>query len=208
MYSMNILIFGDSIARGLWDENGGWPHHLKKQVHGKTVEGEEYREVYNLGVSGETSFDLINRFEDELQRRASEDPVITVFQVGMNDSQVELGSGEHVASKEVFRGNIRELVSKASRYSKQTYFLGLTPVDEREVDPMPWKETHAYRNEDVKKYDNVMSSVVKRSSARYIPLFNQLNNDKWNEMLWDGVHPNTDGHRKIYKIIKDELRFI
>lgn len=205
---MNIMVFGDSIARGLWDEKGGWIQRLKKNVHGQTVEGEQYREVYNLGVSGNTSFDLINRFEEELKRRASEDPVTTIFQIGINDTQIENGTGKHVTSKEIFRGNIRELVSTADRLSQQSYFVGLTPVDESEVDPMPWKETHSYRNKDVKEYDNVVRSVVQRSSARYIHLFDRLNDGKWRDQLWDGVHPNTEGHQRIFDIVKDEMEFV
>lgn len=206
---MNILVFGDSIARGLWDaEEGGWTGRMRKEVHRGTVDEEYYREVYNLGVSGNTSFDLLNRFEEELKRRVSEDPANIIFQVGMNDTQVENSSGRHVTAKENFRGNIRELVSIADRLAQNTYFLGLTPVDESKVDPMQWKETHSYRNNDIQAYDNVLRSVVQRSSARYIHLFDRLHSQKWKDQLWDGVHPDTEGHQRIFEIMKDEIEFI
>jgi lysophospholipase L1-like esterase len=205
---MNILIFGDSIARGLWDENGGWPEKVKKSVHSGTVEEEYYREVYNLGVSGDTSFDLLNRFEEELKRRVSEDPAKVIFQVGLNDTQIENRSGKHVTPKETFRGNLRELVARSDRLAEQAYFLGLTPVDESKVDPIPWRETHSYRNQSIQKYDNVVRCVVQRSSARYIPLFGRLKDHNWSDQLWEGVHPNTDGHERIFEIVKDEIEFV
>jgi len=208
-YCMEVFIFGDSISRGNWGEEGGWAHKLKKEIHGRTVREKEYSEVYNLGVSGDTSYDLINRFEEEIQRRVSDEEVVTVFQIGMKDARIDRESGENETAKELFRGNIRELVSKADRYSKQSYFLGLTPVDGREVDPASWNDRYAYRNEDIKKYDNVIKSVVKRSSARYIPIFDQLHRQtEWKEMMWEGLHPDSDGHEKIYRIVEDEMRFI
>jgi lysophospholipase L1-like esterase len=82
-------------------------------------------------------------------------------------------------------------------------------VDGREVDPASWNDRYAYRNEDIKKYDNVIKSVVKRSSARYIPIFDQLHRQtEWKEMMWEGLHPDSDGHEKIYRIVEDEMRFI
>ncbi len=44
-----ILVFGDSIAWGLWDDGGAWAERLWDA---------RSRNVYNLGVDGETSDDV------------------------------------------------------------------------------------------------------------------------------------------------------
>lgn len=58
---MNILVFGDSIALGLWDENGGWVGRLTEFLIKRSIAAdlEENFEVYNLGISGDTTEGLL-----------------------------------------------------------------------------------------------------------------------------------------------------
>ncbi len=62
---MNVLVFGDSIAYGAWDEEGGWVERLKRYLHHRTTSYGEYHLVYNLAVSGETSRGILERLEGE-----------------------------------------------------------------------------------------------------------------------------------------------
>ena len=53
---VQILIFGDSIAWGAWDKEGGWVQRLRKLIDEKNLSDPEfYCLVYNLGVSGNKS---------------------------------------------------------------------------------------------------------------------------------------------------------
>lgn len=55
-----ICVFGDSITWGAWDiEKGGWVQRLRNFVESSS---EEYIEIYNLGVSGDNTEDLLEIF--------------------------------------------------------------------------------------------------------------------------------------------------
>ena len=72
---MVITVFGDSVAWGAFDEKkGGWVDRFK--LHHSDC-------VYNLGVSGDKSFDLLKRFQVECVARK---PNVIFFAVGINDS--------------------------------------------------------------------------------------------------------------------------
>ncbi|HVH14523.1 MAG TPA: SGNH/GDSL hydrolase family protein [Candidatus Angelobacter sp.] len=71
-----VLVFGDSIVMGLWDERGGWPERLWV---GRS------RVVYNLGVDGETSEDVTRRFYSEAESRGANKNSVIIFAVGIND---------------------------------------------------------------------------------------------------------------------------
>ena len=61
-----IYFFGDSITLGWRDESlGGWPVRLLRGLHaeGHAATG------YNLGIRGDTSTKIADRWEDEVRRR-------------------------------------------------------------------------------------------------------------------------------------------
>jgi len=62
---MSILVFGDSITWGTADfEHGGWVTRLFIEL------GRDFEiDVYNLGVSGDKTPDLLERFESESKSR-------------------------------------------------------------------------------------------------------------------------------------------
>ncbi|MBU6500990.1 MAG: hypothetical protein KGJ89_02590 [Patescibacteria group bacterium] len=75
---MNICIFGDSITWGASDtEKGGWVERLK------TYFGNKYEAIiYNLGIPGDTTIDLLKRVESECKSRK---PDLIIFSIGIND---------------------------------------------------------------------------------------------------------------------------
>lgn len=50
---------------GAWDEEGGWPDRLKRDLHRMTVESgqEKKAQLFNLGIGGATSQYLLDRNE-------------------------------------------------------------------------------------------------------------------------------------------------
>ena len=64
-----ILVFGASITYGAWDLEGGWVDRLKKYCHKFDLEDKFYYLVENLGISGQISKDILERFELETKAR-------------------------------------------------------------------------------------------------------------------------------------------
>jgi len=83
---VQILIFGDSITYGAWDKEGGWVRRLRKFLD------ENYEDylIYNLGISGNNTDDLIERFEFETKQRLKEnDETIIIFAIGVGLTPVD-----------------------------------------------------------------------------------------------------------------------
>jgi len=134
---MNILVFGDSIAAGHWDTEGGWRGFIARELHQRTVKSdvEEWFEVYNLGFGGDTSKDLKNRIKNEIEARDGEHPVKVIVQIGINDSKYNNIEEQNNISEKEFRENIEYIIENISGLVEETIFLGLTPVNEDIVDP-------------------------------------------------------------------------
>ena len=83
-----IFIFGDSIAYGAWDPEGGWVERLRQWVFG-TTRGEYNRGtfLYNLSIVGDTTAELLKRFPTELEARQPAPGALIVFAAGINDAQ-------------------------------------------------------------------------------------------------------------------------
>jgi lysophospholipase L1-like esterase len=81
---MEILCFGDSITFGEGDGKG-WTGRIKEWFEGT----DSKRRVYNLGIPGETSTDLIKRFDSECKARVNpneaSDNYIIFIAIGAND---------------------------------------------------------------------------------------------------------------------------
>jgi hypothetical protein len=65
-----IFLFGDSIAYGAWDPEGGWVERLRQWLFVTTRD--EYNLgtfLYNLSIVGDTTTDLLKRFTTEIEAR-------------------------------------------------------------------------------------------------------------------------------------------
>lgn len=203
----HILIFGDSITYGAWDKEGGWAERLKRFSHQKTLsEGKNNLLVYNLGVSGDTSEDILERFEFETKRRLDkEEENIVICSIGINDSQILNAENNPKISLKKHKENIQKLIILSQKFFKKAIFIGLTPVDELKVNPIPWKLTHSYKNELIKKFDNASKEICDKNEISFIEIFEKIIKEDYKNLLEDGLHPNSEGHKKIFEILKDSL---
>ena len=192
---MNILIFGDSITWGAYDpEQGGWATRLRNYFEAKDND----TDVYNLGVSGDTTADLLNRIEIEVKSR---EPDLIIFAIGINDAQfIHSTNGLHVSLDE-FQQNLAKLLSVAKKFTDKVVFVGLTKVDESKTTPIPWSTDKSYTNENIKRLDNAIEKFCEDNNLKFIQMENVVSNDD----LIDGLHPNTKGHIKIFNRMKSEL---
>ena len=189
-------MFGDSIVWGAGDpEGGGWVTRLRNWCENNL----EDVEVYNLGISADSTNELLRRFISESEARH---PDVIVFAIGINDSQY-IDSREHPRiTPEIFERNLEELIRQAGQFTRQIIFVGLTRVDELKTSPIPWRENTFYENEFVEQYDHAIKSVAEEHKLLYIDVSKNLAPDD----LADGLHPNSDGHKKLFEIMLRSLK--
>lgn len=206
---MHILIFGSSITWGAWDEAGGWAHRIKTLADKKTAKSNhncEYTTVYCLGVSGDTTEDLLQRFETEVKARLDENEKTTVLiEIGINDSQYIPAEKQHLVSKEKYNANLLLLSEITKSLGVDLIFVGLTPVDSR-ADPIPWKQSASYKLNFVKEYDSIIKEVCKKQNIPFIELLSKFDTKNYQNLLTDGLHPSTSGHKIIFEEVKNYLK--
>lgn len=202
---MRILVFGDSITQGMWDSKGGWvqrlsAHYFEQQMQDLDA---DVPVVFNLGVSADTTDELLQRFEPEAAARRRPDMAI-VFAIGTNDSRID--GDTPYATPERFAANLEELARQARRYSQHIFFVGLQPCDEVRTTPVSWKEV-TYTNERLQVFDAVLQLVSVKQRAAYVPVFEKFKQHQKTpaDLLMDGLHPNDTGHVVIYKQVKRAL---
>lgn len=195
----NILIFGDSITWGAVDTKGGWAQRVKNES-GENI-------VYILGISGDDSNGLLKRLEQEaLIRLDEENQTALIIAIGINDSQIELQNNTNKIPVEDFRKNLNEIIQRGKKIANQIIVLGISPVNESKVKPMPWKITHGYTNEQIKKYNKIIYETAKENDVDFIDVCNKFLKEDYKTLLFDGLHPNDKGHELIYFLVKDNLR--
>lgn len=206
-----VLVFGDSIAYGSYDNMGGWVNRLRLALDRRTRNDDTfYSTVYNLSIDGDTADTLAQRFQKEMQSRYSQsEKTIIVFAVGTNDAQYVHSQDSLRCPVDIFTENFQNLLSFAKGFTEQEniVFVGITPVDQARVDPIPWTVDYSYRNKDLETYNKIIQDVCLQNRIHFINLFKVLSDPsvKWNTMLEDGVHPNTRGHILIFQIVEDYL---
>ncbi len=201
MKDANILIFGDSITYGVYDEElGGFVNRLKLDLE---RDYKHYYNVYNLGVPGSNTNDLLNRFENECKARLDDTlKTIIIFFIGINDSSYKNG-GQNIKIGD-YKNNISMLINKAKMFSNKIMFLGLTNVDESKTTPVNWDNNLYYYNDSIRVYDDVLKETCEKENALYLDLSDAVTKGE----LSDGLHPNANGHKKIEKKIIKVLKEI
>ena len=83
---MLILVFGDSVTCGAWDNKCGWADRLKQYLFKKSDLGKKgYSMLYNLGIDGDTTAGVLERMENEIKSRRDRDPseeLVLIFEIG------------------------------------------------------------------------------------------------------------------------------
>ncbi len=208
---MHVVVLGDSVGTGCWDRKGGWVDRLRSELYGRVVdddapsyETDAYAEVYNLSISGETAVGTVDRFDDEVGPRLSDwGENVIVLAVGANDAyRVD---GELNTAPERFREVYGELVELAAENADRVICVGLPPVDEERVDPVPWREEISYLEEDRDRYASILHEVAGDHDVPLVAPFDDVDDAGKEELLDDGVHLTTVGHRELAGAVLDVL---
>ena len=202
-----IFAFGHSITQGFWDTEGGWVQRLRSFLDQKSLDNpdEYYFEVYNLGVSGNDSKQVLKRFEPEIETRISEDnDTVVFFQLGANDIQYFNEEYRLRTSKEEFENNILDLISKGRKYADEIIFVG-DPIITIEG-PIPWANEKELSDSRLKNYTDTLRKKCEKEGIGFIDLRSDMNKDQWSERLEDGCHPDNQGHKLIFEKVRDKMR--
>jgi lysophospholipase L1-like esterase len=179
-----LCVFGDSIVVGSDDrEAGGWVARLRLDLNARGKIS-----VYNLGVDGDRSEQLLRRLAGEAAARNAS---VIVISIGANDLGWHDTEGTESA---LFRERYDSILSQAERFTRRILVLGLLGVDEG-------NESHGVRNEQVEAFNSIIEELAQAHGAEFLGLYETLAP----EDFVDGLHPNASGHAKLAPLIGREL---
>lgn len=206
---MRVLFFGSSITQGFWDIDGGYVARIRRHYDErslKDLENDNEPTIFNLGVSADTSDEVLVRYEHETTARVRHGiKPFTVVEIGINDSMLE--AGKEKVSLNNYKQNLSEIIMASKSVSSGIVFIGLSACDEKLSTPASWGD-YVYTNERIKMYENAMREVAEQNDMSFIPIFDEFKSalDAGKDLLTDGLHPNEAGHQFMADIILPKLQ--
>ena len=187
MEDIRICYIGDSFVKGIGDPNKlGWAGRLSY------LSQNSQRAIthYNLGVRGDTSTNILARWEREAKVRL---PLFSinciVFSFGVNDTIVENGITRVPIAQSM--KNCRNILGVA-KVKYNVLMIGPPPIDDEK------------QNNSIKAYDEAYASVCNMLGVNYLSIFDKLVNDE----VWmgdvrdnDHVHPRENGYELLSQYI-------
>lgn len=191
-----ICVFGDSVVWGACiPKREAWADLLRNYLD----ETFNYSiELYNLGIDGNTSAGVLQRLDAEAQAR---NPDIIICAIGANDS-IFRSNNQFDVSESVFLHNLSGILEMAKKYTQQILFVGLVKGSDIETIPLKRSSTgKCYSKLAVKKYDGYIKSFAAQNNVPFVDVFSVLSDEDFD----DGLHPNMQGHSKIFQAVKEVL---
>lgn len=193
----SIIVFGDSISYGSGAKsNLGWVSKLSQKFSSLG----EHNIVYNQGIPGDTSTNLVKRIKIELEARTEHywpmDYHTIIIAIGMNDIAQNLKNKKLETNGDKFFRNVNKCVSYAKKYGDKVVVLGITPVDDKKTNPY---EDYLYTNSRIKEYNAILKKVAIRQKVSFLDFHSDLIKDGFIKHLEDGIHPDDKGHELIFE---------
>ena len=206
---MRVLVFGDSNTQGFWDTEGGWVQRLRKHFDEITIKNldkyDSQPTIFNLGISGDTTRNLLARIEFETKvRKWPNDPQTVIVAIGINDSLFE--DGEQLVPEKEFRANLKEIITTLKLCAEKVIFVGCVAVDEKRTTPVSWADDIFYTDKEVEKYEQITGFIAEKEEVPFVPIFDRFKSEQEKQnLLEDGLHPNNEGHKLIASLVLPEL---
>ena len=157
--------------------------------------------IYNVSISGDTTRDVLQRFEPEARRRGIEQyPSVVAITTGVNDAfRDDSGLRRSLDSTE---SDLRDLVHKAREHAETVALMGCPPVDP-DNNSVP-NTDYRIRDRDLEGIDDLKQAVSEDvEGVVFVDLRARIDTDSFS---WDdGIHPDADGHRRIYEAVREPL---
>lgn len=209
--NINIKMLGDSITAGFggtgynveyqegadllfWGRYQNlsgtcWANSLKNYIESK------YSNIHltNYGVSGATSFNLVQYFETTNLVKPNDDIVI-----------VMIGTNDRNNSKSSLYNNLKSLYTKIKAMNKKVIFMGSIPAS------IENEEEHTLHMEDI---NMIIEGFCKEYNIDFISVYKLFTEYCINtgitidSLLSDGLHPNDEGYKVMFEIISNHLGF-
>lgn len=207
---MRVFVFGDSITQGYWGTDGGWVNCIRKhydELQFQDLRGRDEPSIFNLGISADTSADVLARieFETKVRTRPTHQQLpVVIVQIGANDSCV--ASGQVQVPLEAYENNLTAIIEQMKPLSSQLIFVGSSCCDESQTTPVFWGD-YVYTNQSIQAYETKMRQVAAAHNIPFIPVFDAFMSKfkQDNSILPDGLHPDNKGHQIIADIVLPQL---
>jgi acyl-CoA thioesterase-1 len=165
-----IAAFGDSLTAGFGAEPGrSYPDYLQKDID---AQGYPWR-VVNLGVSGATSSDGLERISEVIAQK----PSIVILELGAND-------GLRGIPVQRMRDNLEQMISALQQNGAKVVLAGMT---------LPPN----YGPDYIKGFESSYQTLSKKYRLTLIPFLLQGVAGNAALMQQDGLHPNAEGNRIV-----------
>ena len=204
-----LLLYGDSVTdmgrkpegEGLFEAIGvGYPSDLCSLL---TINYSDYKiRVVNKGVSGNTSRDLVNRFDSDVLPYK---PEYLSILIGINDVWRQFDSPLNTAiacSPEEYEENLENIIARSKDFVKKLILI--TPY---------YMEPN--KNDTMRARMDEYSAIVKKLAEKHDAVFVDMQ-AAWDKLFavyhstmiaWDRIHPNSIGSMYMAQTILDALGF-
>ena len=198
-----IACFGDSLTKGSFDPEGGWPMRLDRYLRGIYVDefGGTKHPVFNLGMDGDTTVDILKRIENEITARSKFGKPLTLIQIGANDSSKR--KGKILVPGEDYASNLRKILELARPISKDVLLLGLSPCIDEKMNPSPWGNGEvSFSNKSLIAYDTVAKKIASEMEVDFVDIMAAFKDKDLTLFTYDGLHLNQVGQQYVADQVK------
>ena len=153
--------------------------------------------IINRGISGETTNDMLDRFEDTI---VSLKPRNLIMLMGVNDISSNLSAKETIE-------NIKKMIKITKEKSATTNIVvqAIYPINKSDVDSFYQEfQLNGRSNEAIKELNKGLEIMVKEENVTFLNVNKRLENTKGElkkDYSKDGLHPNIKG----YLAIKEDI---
>ena len=228
MSELSITLFGDSIGKGVYTDNGR-VEIIQNNAVDLLVDN------YGLNISNKSVYGLsLKKFfdrgfiDDYLNGLPSDKDNIAVIELGGNDADydwksiVNAPTAAHTSKTDIteYREDLTEVVRKLLKAKVKTYLCSIIPISsERYFKNVISKITNAervleffhgdfntiHRHQEI--FNSELLKVAIKNGVDIIDLRTQflLSNAFEDLICLDGIHPNKEGQYMIYKTVSKML---
>lgn len=178
----NVVFMGDSITQYWISANRGNPTFFTDN------------DWYNRGISGNTTADMLARFNYDLEQLA---PKVMVFCGGTND--IAQNDGVFVSNEEILE-NIKTMVTRAEAVGTSVILCSLLPANK-----YYWSTAIENPSQEIKKVNDMIKAYAAEKGIPYVDYWTPLHDETDGlpeKYTSDGVHPNKDCYLIMQDIIK------